>query len=109
MNENVTKFFEKYDSDEQLRQRVEDAVALYPGSLEIREAVVEEVLLPIAADIGLPFTLNDLRKYETKKKLSHLGQDEVTDQELYHPDIYWLMDYGWEEDEREFKQYSEGV
>ena len=37
MMENVTKFFELYDSDEALRKRVETALALYPGSLEIRE------------------------------------------------------------------------
>ena len=108
MNENVVKFFELYDSDSALRERVENAVALYPGSLEIRDAVVEDVLLPIAEDMGLPFTLTDLRKYETKKKLAHLGKDEeVTDEELYNPAVYWLLDCGWEEDEDEFKRYSE--
>lgn len=109
MNENVVKFFELYDSDEALRERVSQAVYEYPGCLEIREAVVEDVLIPIAEDLGLGFTVADLRKYETKKKLSHLGRDEeVTDEELYHPAVYWLMEYGWEEDERVFGKYAEG-
>ena len=52
MNENVIKFFELYDADEALRRRVDEAEANYPGSLELREAVCEAVLLPIAAELG---------------------------------------------------------
>ena len=40
MNENVIKFFELYDADEALRRRVDEAEANYPGSLELREAVI---------------------------------------------------------------------
>ena len=36
MNINVIKFFEKYNSDPGLYQRIQDAVAAYPGSLELR-------------------------------------------------------------------------
>ena len=54
MNENVVKFFELYDNDEALRKRIEDAEAAYPGSLEIRDAVIEAVLLPVAKELGLP-------------------------------------------------------
>ena len=68
MNENVTKFFERYEADAALRDKVAAAEAAYPGSLEIRKAVAEEVLLPIAAEIGFPFTIDDLRAYETKRK-----------------------------------------
>ena len=57
MTENVSKFFEMYDQDSALRKRVEEAVACYPGSLEIRESLVEAVLLPIAAELDLPFTV----------------------------------------------------
>ena len=59
MNENVVKFFELYDNDEALRKRIEDAEAAYPGSLEIRDAVIEAVLLPVAKELGLPFTLRE--------------------------------------------------
>ena len=58
MNENVVKFFELYDSDPELRAKVQAAEDAYPGSLEIREYVVEDVLIPIAEEMGLGFTLS---------------------------------------------------
>lgn len=98
MIENVIKFFEKYNSDEALKKRVLEAEALYPGSLEIREAVVKDVLLPIAKDIGLEFDISDLRKYETRLKMSKVTMDD--DEWLAMDDdggaAYWLLDRGWE-------------
>lgn len=101
MNENVEKFFELYDSDPQLRERLRIAEECYPGSLEIREAVVEEVLLPVAQELGLPFTLDDLRKFETRRKMSRLtlSDDERAETEC----VYWLLEHGWEVDEDKFK------
>lgn len=96
MIENAVKFFEIYNSDEALRQRVSEAEANYPGSLEIREAVVEDVLLPIAEEIGLPFTVKDLRAYETRVKMSFL-KDEPDDGEN-EEHVFWLLDHGWEDD-----------
>ena len=58
---NVEQFFERYDSEPALREKVEEALACYPGSLEVRESVVEYVLLPVAAEEGLPFTGQELR------------------------------------------------
>ena len=52
---NTEKFFSLYNSDSEVRSKVARALELYPGSLEIREAVAEDVLLPIAAEYGLPF------------------------------------------------------
>ena len=57
INLNVVKFLKQYDSDPELRRKVADAEAAYPGSLEIREAVVEDVLIPIAEEMGLGFIL----------------------------------------------------
>ena len=99
MIENVEKFFELYRADEQLRQRVLAEEAMYPGSLEIREAVAEAVLLPIAAELGLPFTVKELRAYETRIKIRNLKPDvpieegEPIDDD---PVTYWLLDRGWE-------------
>jgi len=108
MTENVTKFFEKYDADPALRARVEEAVACYPGSLEIRESLVKAVLLPIAADLGLPFTVDELRAYETRLKLSRLKPDvqieEGDEDEDEDFEGYWLLDRGWEHDESVFKK-----
>lgn len=107
MIENAEKFFEQYREDETLRRRVLDAEAMYPGSLEIREAVVENVLLPIAADMGLPFTLQELRAYETRVKLRRakfnepVAEDEPVDDD---PVIYWLLDRGWEINEERMRE-----
>ena len=79
MNENVTKFFERYEADAALRDKVAAAEAAYPGSLEIRKAVAEEVLLPIAAEIGF-----------------HQSDAENTPEDSYR---YWLLGYGWESNE----------
>ncbi len=102
MTENVSKFFEMYDQDSALRKRVEEAVACYPGSLEIRESLVEAVLLPVAAELGLPFTVSDLRAYETRKKLSRLKPDTPIEEGEEDEDAdfegYWLLDRGWEND-----------
>lgn len=105
MNENVVKFFELYEKDENLRARVAEAEANYPGSLEIRESVVENVLLPIARSIGLEFDISDLRKYETRRKMAVATQDP--DEWLKEPDnggeVYWLLDRGWTTDEEKYK------
>ena len=101
MIENAEKFFELYRSDEQLRRRVLEAEAAYPGSLEIRESVAEYVLLPIAEELGLPFTLKDLRAYETRVKLNNIKPDEPIpegDPIDDDPVSYWLLDKGWELD-----------
>ena len=92
MIENAEKFFEQYKTDEALRTRVKEALDAYPGSFEIREPLVEEVLLPI--------TVSELRAYETRKKLSHLHQsDEEYFASVEEEEGFWLLDNGWEYDE----------
>ncbi len=107
MTENVERFFEKYRADEELRRRVAEAEACYPGSLEIRESVVEDVLLPIAESEGFPFTVKDLRAYETRLKMRSLQPDEEIpegDPIDEDPISYWLLDRGWENDPKFFKK-----
>lgn len=101
MVENVEKFFALYAADEALRERVREAELSYPGSLEIREAVAEAVLLPIAAELGLPFTVKDLRAYETRVKMRALREEEP---DIDDPVVYWLLDRGWEIDEERMKK-----
>ena len=101
MTENVTRFFERYETEPELKERVEDAVACYPGSLEIRESLAEAVLLPIAEELGLPFTVKDLRAYETRLKMKNLKPDEEIPEGApidEDPVSYWLLDKGWEYD-----------
>ena len=103
---NVEQFFERYNSDPELRKKVENALACYPGSLEIRESVVEHVLLPAAAEEGLPFTVKELRAYETRKKLQNRKEDVPIeeDEPLEDPPEYWLLEKGWEWDDTEVRR-----
>ena len=105
MNENVVKFFELYDSDEALRKRIEDAEAAYPGSLEIRDAVIEAVLLPVTEELGLPFTLRDLRVYESVMSAKRCPDEEMTEEELSESGeySYWFNGRGWSYDKNMFK------
>ena len=100
MLENVTKFFELYNADPALKARCREAESLYPGSLDIRESVVEDVLLPIAEELGLPFTVMDLRVYETKLKAYRERDERMTPEELADNESYeyWLIDHRWSYD-----------
>ena len=108
MSDNVSRFFERYEADPALKARVERAVACYPGSLEVRESLVEAVLLPVAEELGLPFTVRELRAYETGKKLSRAKPDVPIEEGEEDEDAdfegYWLLDRGWENDESIFKR-----
>lgn len=100
VNVNTIRFFELYDSDPALRQRVQEAEDMYPGSLELREAVVENVLLPIAAELGLPFTVEDVRAYETRKFMA--SKKDLPEGEEPEEQVYWLLNRGWSNDESKF-------
>ena len=107
MTDHVERFFALYRSDRSLRERVAEAEASYPGSLEIRESVAEYVLLPIAEELGLPFTIKDLRAYETRLKMQHIQPDEPIPEDDpidEDPISYWLLDRGWENDPKFFKK-----
>lgn len=101
MVEQAEAFFTRYKEDEALRERLRQAEECYPGSLEIREAVAEYALLPAAAELGLDFTVQELRAYETRVKLRNAKPDvpveegEPIDED---PISYWLLDKGWEYD-----------
>ena len=103
---NVEQFFERYDSEPALQEKVEEALACYPGSLEVRESVVEYVLLPVAAEEGLPFTVQELRAYETRKKLKNRKEDVPIDEDepLEDPPTYWLLEKGWEWDDTQVRK-----
>ena len=108
MSENVSLFFERCEAEPTLKARISEAVAAYPGSLEVRESLVEAVLLPIAEAEGLPFAVQELRAYETRLKLSRIKPDvqieegEADEDEDFEG--YWLLDRGWENDESAFKK-----
>ena len=102
MNINVIEFFRRYSCDSALQQRVQDAEDMYPGSLELREAVVEAVLLPIASELGLPFTVEDLKAYELMVKQELRSDDGCADMRWDNEAAYWLIEHGWNSDEAGF-------
>lgn len=106
MYENVVKFFDIYNNDPSLRQRIKDAEDMYPGSLEIRDAVVQAILLPVAEEMGLPFTLRDLRAYEAKMSVQRCPDEEMTPEELENDEeyTYFFTGRGWSYDTNLFKE-----
>ncbi len=107
MTENVSLFFSRCKAEPELKERIRKAVACYPGSLEVRESLVEAVLLPIAESVDLPFTVPELRAYETRLKLSRIKPDVQIEEGEEDEDAdfegYWLLDRGWENDISAFK------
>lgn len=104
MPDNVEIFFQRYENEPELRAKVKTALDCYPGSLEIRESVVKNVLLPIAEAEGLDFTVSELRKYETRKKMAKatMDNDEWLALEDDGGEDFWLLDHGWSDDEAKF-------
>ena len=103
---NVEQFFSRYEAETALQAKVEEALACYPGSLELRESVVEYVLLPIAEEEGLPFTVDELRAYETRKKLHNMKPDVPVEEgdPVEEPVTYWLLESGWEWDDTKIRK-----
>lgn len=101
MNNAVKDFFDRYAEDEALQARVKAEEAMYPGSLEIRDAVVQDVLLPIARELGYDFTVDDVRAYETRLRFANIGDDDAPRQTTVD-DSYWLLERGWESNEAQF-------
>lgn len=94
----VSQFMALYQSDPDLQEKFAQAEAAYPGSLDIREAVVEEILLPLAKEAGFSFTVEDLRSYETAVYLDK-HRDEEQDPDSPDDDtVFFLLDRGWTND-----------
>ena len=98
---NVDKFFEIYDADPALQARVQQAMDSYTGPAIL---VFTPVLLPVAEELGLPFTLKELRNYELLKWGRQHQDRELTEQDMAvdYETTYWLLDRGWSNDEAAF-------
>lgn len=103
-SEDVRRFMELFDSSPELQTAYAEAEAGYPGSLEIRETVVEEVLLPFAKERGFDFTLTDLRKYETRLLLQTHRDVEQDPNEPDDEHRFFLLEHGWTNDESIFEE-----
>ena len=85
--ENVAKFYEKLAQDAALAEKlnemdkafVEKNEAPADGAdLAFREKAAEAVIIPLAKEAGLPFTLEELKEYEQEQvKNKALSEDEL--------------------------------
>ena len=82
---NVEKFYEKLAQDAALAEKLnaldKDFAEKNGTSAEnaaMREKAVETIVLPLAKEIGLPFTLEELKEYEQEQlKEMNLSEDEL--------------------------------
>ena len=82
---NAAKFYEKLQNDaalaEKLNEMDKDFVEKNGTSAEdaaMREKAAEAIILPLAQEVGLPFTLDELKEYEQEQlKGLNLSEDEL--------------------------------
>ena len=83
--ENVGKFYDKLAQDAALAEKLnaldKDFVEKNEGSADdiaFREKAVEAIVIPLAEEVGLPFTLEELKEYEQEQmKNMTLSEDEL--------------------------------
>ena len=83
--ENVAKFYEKLAQDAALAEKLnaldKDFAEKNEGSADdiaMREKAVVAIVLPLAEEVGLPFTLEELKEYEQEQvKNMTLSEDEL--------------------------------
>ena len=82
---NVGKFYEKLAQDAALAEKLnaldKDFAEKNGTSVDdaaMREKAVEAIIIPLAKEVGLPFTLEELKEYEQEQlKEMNLSEDEL--------------------------------
>ena len=59
--EQVNAFFSKVKSDQALAQKLKDAQAAYKGDKSDKEAALAAIVIPVAAQAGFNFTVDDFK------------------------------------------------
>ena len=76
--ENVKAFFEALSKDESIQQALKAKELAYTGIKEDREAIVKEVLIPVAEEAGYAFTMEELKEFEKgMRPEGELDEDEL--------------------------------
>lgn len=78
--EQIKAFYMKLAEDSALAQKLKDAQAAYTGDKSDKDAAIEAVILPIAAEAGFIFTAEDLKSALNKGKSEEEG--EASEDEL---------------------------
>ena len=82
--ENVKKFYEAVSRDEALKQKFIELSQKYQGqpmNEAKMQAIAEKEVLTLAAQMGYPFTMDDLNAYGEEMKQAHMNR-ELNDEEL---------------------------
>ena len=82
--ENVKKFYEAVAQDEALKQKFVQLSQKYQGQPMDEEkamALTEQEVLPMAAQMGYSFTIDDVKSYELAMQQAKMGC-ELSDEEL---------------------------
>jgi hypothetical protein len=78
MMSNVERFEELLRSDEALQEKMRSATEAYEGDKADECAVFEAVVVPLAAEVGLPFTFEEAKGFVAESEQLDLDDlDEV--------------------------------
>ena len=85
--ENVGKFYDKLAQDAALAEKLnaldKDFAEKNGASADdaaMREKAVEAIIIPLAKEVGLPFTLEELKEYEQEQMKNMTLSDDELDQ-----------------------------
>ena len=76
--ENVELFMKKVSADETLQRRMAEAEEKFAEAAKDRAEFLEKAVLPIAAEVGLPFTVQELAEVEE----AQVPEGELDESEL---------------------------
>lgn len=102
--EDAERFFSDYQLSQKMQKEFGELEASWPGSLENREYLVEDVLIPYAVQQGYDFSLSELRRVERRVKMEKYRDVEQDPDEPDDETCFFLMDRGWFNDESIFKK-----
>ena len=74
--EQVNAFFSKVKSDSALAQKLKDAQAAYTGDKSDKDAAFTAIVIPVAAEAGFNFTVDDF-KASFDKSEGEASEDEL--------------------------------
>ena len=85
--ENVGKFYEKLAQDAALAEKLNaldkdfaEKNVTSSNDAAMREKAVEAIVLPLAEEVGLPFTIEELKEYEEEQLREMTLSDDELDQ-----------------------------
>ena len=85
MNQDIQKFMELMETDEALQEKLKSAAESYTGEMT-PEAAYDNLIIPIAREAGLNFTMEELREYEKQNTPHQLDPGEILGDEDWRTD-----------------------